>query len=37
MPSEYSSSGSITDAEALTNNLGIDYEIIAIKTFKINI
>lgn len=34
MPSEYSSSGSITDAEALANNLGIDYEIIAIKDIQ---
>lgn len=31
MPSEYSSKGSVTDAEALANNLNISYEIIPIK------
>jgi NAD+ synthase (glutamine-hydrolysing) len=31
MPSEYSSKGSIDDAEALAKNLGISYEIIPIK------
>ncbi len=31
MPSQYSSAGSITDAEALAKNLGISYEIIPIK------
>jgi NAD+ synthase (glutamine-hydrolysing) len=31
MPSEFSSSGSVSDAELLANNLGISYEIIPIK------
>jgi NAD+ synthase (glutamine-hydrolysing) len=32
MPSQYSSVGSLTDAEALARNLGIQYDVIPIKT-----